>query len=185
MEKKIQKKKSVLREWLEVAPIALILALIIRTFIVQAFKIPSGSMRPTLQEGDRILVNKFIYGAKIPFVQDMRLPRLRGPERGDVIVFIYPMDRKRDFIKRLIAEEGESVKIRNGKIYIEGALLDDPQFASELHLIRLAFFLIAMQCDHAECLQPSASRLHRPGQPPHLASTTPKFDGIYLQILKP
>jgi len=123
-----RKKKSAAREWVESIVIAFILAMFIRTFIVQAFKIPSGSMRPTLLEGDRILVNKFIYGAKIPFT-DLRLPGLRKPKRGDVIVFIYPEDTRRDFIKRLVAQEGEGVLIKDGKIYINGQVLDDPKFA--------------------------------------------------------
>ncbi|MDP2940204.1 MAG: signal peptidase I [Candidatus Omnitrophota bacterium] len=113
------KKKSAIREWIESIVIAFILAMFIRTFIVQAFKIPTGSMRPTLMEGDRILVNKFIYGAKIPF-RDIRLPALRQPKRGDVIVFVYPEDTSRDFIKRLIAQGDESVQIQNGKILING-----------------------------------------------------------------
>ncbi len=126
--KRIRKRKSVIREWVESIVIAFILAMFIRTFIVQAFKIPSGSMRPTLMEGDRILVNKFIYGIKIPFT-DIRLPAIRKPQRGDVVVFIYPRDTRRDFIKRLIATEGESVQIEGGKIYINGHALDDPRFA--------------------------------------------------------
>jgi len=119
-------KKSVIREWIESILIALVLALLIRTFIVQAFKIPTGSMRPTLMEGDRILVNKFIYGAKIPFT-NFRVPALRQPKRSDVIVFIYPQDTKRDFIKRLVALGGETVEIINGNIYIDGEIVDDPQ----------------------------------------------------------
>ncbi|MBL7130285.1 MAG: signal peptidase I [Candidatus Omnitrophica bacterium] len=122
------RKKSVIREWIESLIIAFILAMIIRTFIVQAFKIPSGSMRPTLMEGDRILVNKFIYGAKIPFL-DWRLPQLREPCRGDVIVFIYPKDPKRDFIKRLIGLPGERLEIREGKVYINGLSSDNPCLA--------------------------------------------------------
>ena len=121
-------KKSALREWIESIVIAFVLAMFIRTFIVQAFKIPSGSMRPTLIEGDRILVNKFIYGAKIPFT-DLRLPGLRKPQRGDVVVFIYPEDTSRDFIKRLIATEKETVQIKDGKLYIDGQTLDNPKFA--------------------------------------------------------
>lgn len=121
------KKKSVAYEWLESALIAFILAMIIRAFIIQAFKIPTGSMRPTLMEGDAILVNKFIYGAKIPLV-GWQLPALRQPKRGDVVVFIFPKDPKKDFIKRLIATEGETVEIKNGTIYVNDQPLTDKIF---------------------------------------------------------
>ncbi len=110
-------KKSIFWEWAESIIIALCLAMVIRTFVVQAFKIPTGSMRSTLLEGDLILVNKFIYGAKIPFT-NLNLPLIRKPQKGDVVVFIYPNDPKKDFIKRLVAAEGETVEIRNGTIYI-------------------------------------------------------------------
>ncbi len=90
----MKKKKSVLREWIEAAVFAAFLAFcVIRPFIVQAFKIPTGSMRPTLLEGDLILVNKFIYGAKVPFTH-YRLPAVKEIKRGDVVVFIYPEDKK-------------------------------------------------------------------------------------------
>src|SRR3989338_6139802 len=94
--------KSVAWEWVESILVALVLALVIRHFVVQAFKIPTGSMRMTLIEGDRILVNKFIYGAEVPFV-GIRLPAFRQPQRGDVVVFRYPEEPKKDFIKRLVA----------------------------------------------------------------------------------
>ena len=97
--------KRELKEWGESIVIALVLAMIIRTFVVQAFKIPSGSMRPTFQEGDRILVNKFIY-------------KFKPPQTGDIIVFKYPEDRKKDFVKRLIAKGGDMVEIRDGDIFI-------------------------------------------------------------------
>src|SRR3989339_196844 len=116
--------KSVARDWAEQIIIALILALFIRTFIVQAFKIPTGSMRMTLIEGDRILVNKLRYGAEVPFV-GIRLPAFRQPQRGDVVVFRYPEDPKKDFIKRLVALPGETLEIRNGSIYINGILNKD------------------------------------------------------------
>jgi len=121
------KKKSVLREWIESIVIAFLLAMVIRTFVVQAFKIPTGSMRMTLLEGDIILVNKFIYGAKVPFT-GLRTPSLKQPKRGDVVVFIYPQDTKKDFIKRLVARPGETVEIRNGTIYVNDAPLLEPVF---------------------------------------------------------
>jgi signal peptidase I len=121
------KKKSAAREWIESALIAFVLAMIIRAFIVQAFKIPTGSMRMTLLEGDAILVNKFLYGAKIPFT-DIRLPAVRDPKRGDVVVFVYPQDPKKDFIKRMIAVQGETVEIKNGTIYIDDKPLTEPPF---------------------------------------------------------
>ncbi|MDP2927200.1 MAG: signal peptidase I [Candidatus Omnitrophota bacterium] len=111
------KKKSVLRDWVESIIIAFLLAMVIRTFVIQAFKIPTGSMRMTLIKGDLILVNKFIYGAKIPFT-NLRLPALRQPKRGDVIVFIYPEDKSKDFIKRLVGLPGDVVEIKGGSIYI-------------------------------------------------------------------
>lgn len=102
--------KSKFREWVEGILIAFIIAMVIRTFIVQAFRIPTGSMQETLKIGDRILVNKFIY-------------KFRAPKRGEVIVFVYPEDPKKDYIKRLIALSGEKVLIKDGEIYINGERL--------------------------------------------------------------
>lgn len=110
---KIKKKKSIVREYIEGIVIAFIIAMIIRTFVVQAFKIPTGSMHPTLKVGDRILVNKFIY-------------KFRAPKRGEVIVFVYPEDPKKDYIKRLIALGGEKVTIQDGDIYVNGRRLEGP-----------------------------------------------------------
>ncbi len=119
------RKKSILREYLESAAIAILLALFIRAFVVQAFKIPSGSMEPTLLIGDHILVNKFIYGIKAPFINKTIIP-ISNPKRGDIIVFIYPLDRKKDFIKRLIGLPGDEIRIVNNRIYINGKPYDDP-----------------------------------------------------------
>ena len=117
--------KLVMKEWAESIIIAVILALVIRTFVVQAFKIPSGSMIPTFQVGDRIFVNKFIYGAKVPFL-NMNLPAVRSPKRGDIVVFIAPDTPQKDFIKRLIAVGGEKVQIKDGRILINGKVVDEP-----------------------------------------------------------
>ena len=132
------KKKSVIREWTESIIVAFVLAMIIRSFVIQAFKIPTGSMRPTLLEGDLILVNKFIYGAKIPFT-NLRLPKFRSPQRGDVVVFIYPENPKKDFIKRLVALEGETVEIKNGTIYIMDKPLLDAVFNQRYYYNRGPF----------------------------------------------
>lgn len=129
------RKKSVIRDWIESIIIAFILAMVIRAFVVQAFKIPTGSMRPTLLEGDIIMVNKFLYGAKIPFT-GLRLPKIRQPSRGDVIVFIYPENPKKDFVKRLAALPGEIVEIKNGTIYINDQPLIEPLFSQRYYYNR-------------------------------------------------
>ena len=120
----IQPKKNIFREYGEAILIAVILALFIRTFVVQAFKIPSGSMKPTLLVGDHILVNKFIYGIKLPF-SDITLIPVKDPKRGDIVVFKFPEDPKKDFIKRVIAVAGDKVQIRNKKVYINDKPLED------------------------------------------------------------
>jgi signal peptidase I len=127
--------KSALRDWTEALFVAGVLALIIRTFVVQAFKIPSGSMEDTLLIGDHLLVNKFIYGLQIPGV-DGRFLTIREPQRGDILVFEFPEDRqipawqfwkRRDFIKRLIGLPGDTVEIRNKQVFINGKLLITPE----------------------------------------------------------
>lgn len=121
----IPKRKHIVREYAESIVIAIILALIIRTFIVQAFKIPSGSMEDTLAVGDHILVNKFIYGTKIPFT-DKSILKIRDPKRGDVIVFEYPEDPSKDFIKRIVGTPGDVVQVRDKKVYINNQLYENP-----------------------------------------------------------
>ena len=115
--------KSAWRDWSEALFVAAILALIIRTFIVQAFKIPSGSMEDTLLIGDHLLVNKFIYGIQVPGV-DGRFLTIREPQRGDIVVFEFPEDRgqsfwkRRDFIKRVVGLPGDIVEIRNKQVFV-------------------------------------------------------------------
>jgi signal peptidase I len=113
--------KGKLRENIEALVIAVILALFIRAFVVQAFKIPSGSMQNTLLIGDYILVNKFIYGVKIPFTKITVIP-VKKPKRGDIVVFKYPKDPSKDFIKRVIAVGGDTIMIRDKRVYVNDEL---------------------------------------------------------------
>jgi signal peptidase I len=121
----VKQKKSLFWEYVEAIITALILALLIRTFIVQAFKIPSGSMIPTLLIGDHILVNKFLYGTHIPFT-DKKILIFREPEKGDIIVFKYPEDPKKDFIKRVMATEGDTIEEKNKIVYVNGEPVKEP-----------------------------------------------------------
>jgi signal peptidase I len=118
-----KKKKSGLRENIEAILVAIVLALFIRTFIIQAFKIPSGSMKETLKIGDHILVNKFIYGVKIPFLQTTIIP-ITNPKRGDIVVFKFPEDPSKDFIKRVIGVAGDVIEVRDKKVYVNNKLLN-------------------------------------------------------------
>jgi signal peptidase I len=147
-----RKPKSATREWIESILIALVLAVLIRSYFIQPFKIPSGSMRMTLIEGDHLFVDKWTYGPQVlpPMFWDIgfqegspllsvrwpnallpmtkiRLPGFSKPKRGDIIVFVYPVDPTKDFIKRLIAVGGETVEIRGGAIYIDGKEIEDPR----------------------------------------------------------
>jgi len=123
------KKKSLIREYAESIVIAILLALVIRTYLVQAFKIPSGSMEDTLLIGDHLLVNKFIYGTKLPF-SDKRILKLRDPRRGDVIVFVYPEDPSKDFIKRVIGTPGDVVEEKDKQLFVNGKPYANPH---EIH----------------------------------------------------
>jgi len=119
------KPRSIVREYVEAALWALIITLFLRAFVIQAFRIPSESMKDTLLVGDFLFVNKFEYGPKIPFTH-IRLPGLRKPKRGDVIVFQFPQDPSKDFIKRCIATGGETVEIKNKQVSVNGVALNEP-----------------------------------------------------------
>ncbi len=118
-------KKSTLREYFESIVIAVILALFIRTFVVQAFKIPTGSMENNLLIGDHLLVNKFVFGPTASRLERMLLP-VGTIKRGDVIVFKYPEEPDRDFIKRVIGLPGETLEVRDKKVYVNGQALVEP-----------------------------------------------------------
>ncbi|MDE2027634.1 MAG: signal peptidase I [Candidatus Omnitrophica bacterium] len=159
---KNKKPKSAVREWVESILIAFVLAVFIRSYFLQPFKIPSGSMIPTLIVGDHLFVDKWTYGPQIlpPMYWDIggqngqppllsirwpqkllsltkqRLPGFRKPQTGDIIVFVYPLDPTKDFIKRLIAVGGETVEIRDGSVYINGKKVTDPRITKTHYLNR-------------------------------------------------
>jgi len=114
-------------EWIKPILVAAVLAFFIRTFIAQPFKIPSSSMYPTLKPGDRIFVNKFIYGGKIPFT-NVRLPKARTPHAGDIVVFLSPIEKNKYLVKRYVAGSGDTIKIADGELFINGRKLDKNPF---------------------------------------------------------
>jgi signal peptidase I len=118
-------KKSVLREYFESIVIAVILALFVRTWVFQAFKIPTGSMENNLLIGDHLLVNKFVFSPAVSGFERALLPR-RDVRRGDIVVFKYPDEPERDFIKRVIGLPGDTLELRNKKVYVNGQALDEP-----------------------------------------------------------
>jgi signal peptidase I len=131
-----QRTKTLVREYVEAFAVAAVLALVIRTFILQAYKIPSGSMEPTLLIGDHILVNKLAYGLRMPdTIFGLRLNgiglgsyvlRFGTIHRGDVVVFVFPKDRSKDFIKRVVALSGDQVEVRGTQVLINGQVAPDP-----------------------------------------------------------
>lgn len=120
-------RKSTVREYFESIVVAVILALFIRTFVVQAFKIPTGSMEDNLLVGDHILVNKFIFGPTVHPLEEALLP-IRDPRRGDVAVFKYPEDPSRDFIKRCMGLPGEEIELRDKRLHVDGERIDESAY---------------------------------------------------------
>ena len=112
-------RKSTIREYTESIGVAVLVALLLRAFVVEAFKIPSGSMIPTLEVGDHIFVNKFVYGLRIPFTYWF-IEHTSAPRRGEVVVFVYPQDESKDFIKRIVGVGGDVVEMRNGVLFVNG-----------------------------------------------------------------
>jgi len=119
------KRRNQVREYVEAALWALVLTLFLRAFVIQAFRIPSESMLDTLLVGDFLFVNKFEYGPKLPFTH-IRFPGIRKPKTGDVIVFQYPQDPSKDYIKRCIATGGQTLEIRDKKVFVDGRGLVEP-----------------------------------------------------------
>jgi len=133
------KKKSVWREWIESIVVAAVLAIFLRTFFFQIYKIPTTSMKPLLAPGDKIFVNKLVYSPKVPFI-NFRVPRFRIPKRGEVLVFIPPDEAKKPwfrwkkhYIKRLIGIGGDHVRIDNGDIYINDEIVVDSRITSHTY----------------------------------------------------
>ena len=126
-----KRRKPIIREYAEIILMAVFLAFFVRTFFVQAFKIPSESMEDTLLVGDFLFANKFVYGAKIPLI-NKRLPAVRDPRPGDIIIFKYPGDRRMDYIKRCVAVEGQTVELKGQKLYVDGERQDE-RYAKYFH----------------------------------------------------
>jgi signal peptidase I len=126
--KKVHKKRSPWREYGLALVVAVGSALLIKIFLIQAFRTPSRSMEDSLLVGDFLLVDKFTYGAPLPFIS-LRLPALAHPRIGDIVVFKYPLDPERVYIKRCIATEGQVVEVRNKVVYVDGSRAQDPPYS--------------------------------------------------------
>jgi signal peptidase I len=137
-EKKKKKQKGTVREYAEALAIALLLAFFIRSFVVQAFKIPSGSMLPTLKIGDHLLVNKFVYGLRLPFT-DLFITDFSDPEFKDIVVFRFPENESKDFIKRVIGTPGDTIRIGNKRVYRNGEPIQEPYIRRGRHEIHGSF----------------------------------------------
>lgn len=132
--------KAAARDWGDSIVTAFFIAMVIRTFLFQPFRIPSGSMRPTLIEEDRLFVNKLAYGPLLPFTK-IRIPGFTKPRRGDVVVFRFPVTRDKDFIKRVIAFGGEKIEIREGQVLVDGQPVIDGTIA-KIHYYNMGEYAV-------------------------------------------
>jgi signal peptidase I len=129
------KAKSKLREYTEAIIWAIALSFLVRTFVIQSFKIPSGSMENTLLIGDYLLANKFIYGITVPWTSD-KLLKIRDPRQGDIVIFKYPLDRTQDYIKRIVGVPGDEIQIRDKQVYVNGIPYRNPhEIHSDSHIL--------------------------------------------------
>ena len=127
-----RKDRHVLREWVEAFVVAAVIVTILRTFLFQIYKIPTKSMVPTLIPKDKIFVTKLLYGPKVPFTK-WRIHGFKKPKRGEVVVFVPPHQRNKVYIKRLIGLPGDSIRIKNGNIYVDGKIVIDPGIAKNIY----------------------------------------------------
>lgn len=146
-------RKSTAREYLEAIIIAVVLALFVRTWVVQAFTIPTGSMEHNLLVGDYLLVNKFVFGPTLSGAEQAVLPKT-DVERGDIVVFKYPIDPERDFIKRIIGLPGETLEVRDKRIYIDGLVLDEPYLPEHERSLRPGEEAVGGRDNHGPVLIP-------------------------------
>src|SRR3989338_124239 len=150
-------KKGVIREYIEALVTAVLLAFVIRSFVVEPFKIPSKSMVPTLLVGDHIFVNKFAYGLRIPWTKKWFV-QFADPHRGDVIVFIYPEDESLDFIKRVVGEPGDKIRFQDGKLYVNDSEIKEEDI-SITGINRKDKRLLAVSKDESEKLPEAFSKI--------------------------
>jgi len=122
--RRARRKLMVVVDWLKTISFALVLFVLVRSALVEAFKIPSGSMEGTLQVGDFLLVNKLVYGAELPLTHK-RLPALRTPARGDVVVFSYPLDVEKNYVKRVVGIAGDTLEMRDGCLMRNGEFVEE------------------------------------------------------------
>jgi len=121
------RKKSIARDWAEALVVAFVIAMIIRAFILQAYRIPSSSMEDTLLKGDHILATKFNYGLTVPFTTKKLWGKDRVPQRNDIIIFTFPVNHSMDFVKRVIGLPGDTIEVRDKKVYLNGKRYEIPQ----------------------------------------------------------